>query len=600
MSKNKMSSQSIGQRLVSGLTSAQTARLLDVVFTLWDASKMDKLLTKIDQDTAVTLSRLLKSNPEGSLGPVVSSEKYAEQWRQLWWDWNAVIMEVGDEEGEYVEQDADWEPPYFDGTAVAEDLEKIALRMLPMVEKVYASGIEEADVFSGAFEELEAAIDGYPEWMGAEESECYLEPTSTQCLFKWEWLLASDKPNPATTFVERIYDIKNTLKTVGWNRETFVDFFMELPEKSQKQIYDHLISHRDDARWERVLNSTYSSWSEIYQAYSASFNPQAYLDNCRRLLSQDWKYGQPLIDDALARKDHANAAKFLQQTLTGYVNRYRRKTEDWQPKKDLLITASIYYHPASKTEIIQLLKNWIEVADYLNQDERAAALRLQLVIYENPYRWDTVAQVFREQECKFPTLANHLIAIWQTYTQDASVSRHYEQSEDHQDSWLMWLLQAGLDQTKGESWWAPKMKDWLIHLCQNAVQFKEQGEWISMLTGDIAELSPLSKQYPNLLEQIQPVKYGQGELAASRRQWLKNMHGEQLVPALMDAWKQNVAALVPDPSAASKSNYNEHACWLGVVQELHPAAYQQILTHWQTTHKRRRNLWKALTKQGLT
>jgi hypothetical protein len=599
MNKKKMSSQSIGQRLVSGLTTAQTARLLDAVFTLWDASKTDKLLTEIDQDTAVTLSRLLNSDPEESLGAVVSSEKYAEQWQQLWEDWNAIIMEVGDEEGEYVEQDADWEPPYFDGTAVAEDLEKIAIRMLPMMEKIYALDIQEADVFSEALEELEAAIGGYPEWMGAEEGECYLEPATTQCLLKWEWLLASDKPNSEIIFIERIFDIENTLKTIGWDQEAFVDFFLELPHKSQKQIYDHLVSNRTNARWEPVLNSNYSDWSKIYQTYSASFNPQAYLDTCRRLLSQDWKYGQPLIEDALAKKDYANASKFLHQTLTSYVNRYHRNKGDWQPEKDLLVTASRYDYPSSQTEIIPLLKSWIEVTDHLKQTEKAAALRLQLVTYENPYRWDSVAQVYREQEPKFPTLANHLIAQWQNYTLDASLSRHYEQPKNHQESWLIWLLQAGLDQSKGENWWAPKIKNWLLHLCKNAVQFKEQGEWVSMLAADIAELTPLSKQYPKLIAQIQSKKYGEGELDASRRQWLKKLHGEQLLPVLMEAWKQNVAALVPDPAAASKSDYNEHASWLGVVQELNPADYEQILNHWQKTHKRRRNLWKALQKQGL-
>jgi aromatic ring-cleaving dioxygenase len=120
-----------------------------------------------------------------------------------------------------------------------------------------------------------------------------------------------------------------------------------------------------------------------------------------------------------------------------------------------------------------------------------------------------------------------------------------------------------------------------------------------MLTGDIADFTSLSKQYPKLLVQIQFKKYGEGELDASRRQWLKNMHGEQLVSALMETWKQNVVVLVPDPAAASKSDYTEHACWLGVVRELNQADYEQILTHWQKTHKRRRNLWKALQKKGL-
>ena len=92
----------------------------------------------------------------------------------------------------------------------------------------------------------------------------------------------------------------------------------------------------------------------------------------------------------------------------------------------------------------------------------------------------------------------------------------------------------------------------------------------------------------------------QKELNTSRRQWLKDMHSDQFASMLIEAWKQNITALVPDPTTANKSDYTEHARWLGVVKELNPIAYQELLAHWKAVHKRRRNLWKALQQQGLT
>jgi hypothetical protein len=164
----------------------------------------------------------------------------------------------------------------------------------------------------------------------------------------------------------------------------------------------------------------------------------------------------------------------------------------------------------------------------------------------------------------------------------------------------MWLLQAGLDQTKGEAWFAPKVKAWLIALRQNSGQFKKQLGWIYLLTGDIAEFAPLAKQYPKLLQLIQSRESGRGELATSRRQWLTRLNGEQFAPVLMETWTQNIAVLVPDPATVEKANYSEHARWLDVCRELNPSAYQETLASWRVSHKRRRNLWVALQQQGLT
>jgi len=85
-----------------------------------------------------------------------------------------------------------------------------------------------------------------------------------------------------------------------------------------------------------------------------------------------------------------------------------------------------------------------------------------------------------------------------------------------------------------------------------------------------------------------------GRSVVSRQAWLKKMHADQFIPLIIECWKQNVVKLLPDPSNAHKSVYEEHALWLAVVKEQNPSAYQKVIDKWKIDHKRRKNLWKAI------
>src|SRR4029077_19889397 len=87
------------------------------------------------------------------------------------------------EEGDYVIKDADWEPPYFDPTALADDLEKIAKEMRPMLEPV-SRLIDDPVLFMKAADKIDDNIRSFPEWMGVEDC-CELGPHTTTCLLEW-------------------------------------------------------------------------------------------------------------------------------------------------------------------------------------------------------------------------------------------------------------------------------------------------------------------------------------------------------------------------------------------------------------------------------
>jgi len=149
-----------GKKLLEALTRDQTETLLDILADTGALLRLPEELRAVDSDLADTVQRLVgKADISAMNSPdeVVSNRKLLETWYDLWGRWNSHVCEVGDEEGDYVIKDADWEPPYFDPTALADDLEKIAKEMRPMLEPV--SGlIDDPELFMKAADEIEDNI----------------------------------------------------------------------------------------------------------------------------------------------------------------------------------------------------------------------------------------------------------------------------------------------------------------------------------------------------------------------------------------------------------------------------------------------------------
>jgi uncharacterized protein (DUF1697 family) len=589
-----MKFKTIGYRLMEAMTKDQIAHMLDAIFDLWDSRKIDDLLQKLNKDVATTLSRLVfsqTSSPER----ISSDEKYREEWEQLWGEWEELIYEVGDEEGRYAEQEHHWEEPYFDGYSLAVDLDKVAEKMLPILDKIYRLGIEDDNLFEEELSTIDYHIKEYPEWMSADHEGCYLHHAVTQCVLKWEWLASKS----AMTFVERMIEIEKRLNLIGLDRDTFTDFFDSLSEYDKKQVYEHITSNRTNSIWEERLNSSNSRWHQIYHSFSEIFNPDTYLDTCRALLHENWHYGLPLIDDLLKKNNHSEAEKVYEQTIVSYAGQTSRK--DWQPEACLLIFSLMYGYGSADDTVIKLLQDWIQVAGKLNMPSKADSLKLQIVTYQNPYHWDAVAKVFQEiNHHPFLSTAAKLIRQWQQFILTIDLGNSFRNDKEPDDCWIRWLMETGLDEGKNEKWFAKKIKTWLESFCRNpSTQFQKRQKYICILTRDICDIYALKKRHHNLYRIVSMGTSGYKGSVASRQAWLKKMHADQFIPLIIECWKQNVVKLLPDPSHAHKSVYEEHALWLAVVKEQNPSAYQKVIDKWKIDHKRRKNLWKAIRKSNL-
>ena len=135
---------------------------------------------------------------------------------------------MGGEEGEYAIKEEEWEPPYFDSTALADDLEKIAKEMRPVLEPV-SQLIDDPELFLKAAYQIDNNIGSFPEWMWAEES-CELGPDTTTCLLEWTWSAMEYKQKGTRQFLERMIKLDNDATYLQLDTKASLDFFASLPE----------------------------------------------------------------------------------------------------------------------------------------------------------------------------------------------------------------------------------------------------------------------------------------------------------------------------------------------------------------------------------
>ena len=164
----------IGQMLVKSLTSEQITDLLTVILSSSDLNLHMEKLEETDPDMAAAVKRILALGSDSKGGSkaklLASLKRTMESWESLWQSYDDIISQVGDEDGRYAVEDHHWEPPYFDGSSLAYDLEPIAEKMLTIMDEVYDE-VNDPDLFHNALEEIDVQIRSYPEWMGVEHGE---------------------------------------------------------------------------------------------------------------------------------------------------------------------------------------------------------------------------------------------------------------------------------------------------------------------------------------------------------------------------------------------------------------------------------------------
>lgn len=595
-------SKTIGSLLVDSLTSDQLICFLDSALHGINLEQLMHALKKVDLDIATSVQNIVERisrQPVKSSKEIrtVSDQKILESWNSLWRHWDDIVAEVGVEDGNYVVQEAHWEPPYFDSYQFAQDLEPIAHDLLGLINDAH-NLVNEPELFFDALEEISNSMLSYPEWMGIEHDDrLTLGKNSSRCVLSWYWLSAQKENNAGLSLLKWIDEMDEAYDLLELDENERIRFFTYLPKNITNEIYLHL--KNNDQQF--GLDNTYSVWHRINHVYEGIHDSVKYLETCERYIDQNWRYGYPLVKDATEKEDFKSAETNLVRTFSSFLKRgfgHSNESEnaEWYPES-FLLTNRFHQIFESPETICELMEIWALVSEKRGNQERNGSACLQSAILRNSEDWDRIIDEYKSilKFGTFPAL-QRLFCEWKDIM--AKRSMDLDGLKNKSDSWIHWLIDAEVDKNRNTKYFHQKLINWVNRLNKDENSFKSQWRMLARLTRDLPNNQALMKKYPTFVENVLPHE-DSSDLSKARKDRLNKLDMEDHMATITQIWKNQLYKILPDPSTSRKSDYTHHAGWMRALYELNPGNYQQVLNQWQKQHPRRRNLWRDMKARQL-
>ncbi len=597
----------VGDRLLAALTHEEVVQLLDVCFAAMSPEGQAEVLQHLEPDTRRTVGQILAPLPsegdrQAPQDTPVSMAKLAQTWSDAWQSWNRVIDDAAQEDGPYMEQEHDWEPPYFNTIAFVEDLEPVAEIMRPLVQMAFEDAWSPAVEFAAAMHEAEIEIaDAMPPWVEIHDG-FYLEGHMTTCLLMGEWWLAVGEGQDAFGFAQRIREWETQFKYVHLQDDAFLAFFMQLSEADQRLVFEGLSAHHQTSLWQASLDNSHAAWHRLYLHGIEQYAPERYLYTLRPTIPQQWQNGLPIIEDLVAKQDYTESLAVIEECLASML-RFALRGQVWHPEKTLLFPLISDWRPGDRSldHHKTLLDHYRQTAHGLGQADRANALDLQLKTFDHIYDWqimfdafNTIALPKKAQQALLQSWREHI--VFQAEPDSWSLER--EKGSD--TWWLHWLIDSVLDPRKGPAWFQNQLAAWLSRLAGKGKTSTADFVFLRLLSKDVTEMQGIKKHpYPKFYKTVIDPKYLGASDDKSRQYYLKQYASDDVGEQVMTYWQAHMQDWVPRPENAHQSDYTYHAEWMVALRELAPSTCDALLARWRVDHKRRRNLWKALDRVGL-
>ena len=578
--------------------------------TALDGPGRDRLLARLEPDTAAAVRRLLEPAPAGRTKSRrggrsrPSKAKVREQWDEAWDDWTAAISETCFEDGAYVVQDNDWETPYLDTSALADHLESVAARLVELLPRVVADQLDDepnpVEVFANSAEE--AGL-GLPEWFGEPDWYGLWGPAATTCLLRWEWLteLQSEgerRDGGPFAFLDRMRVAEARAERWRMDGAALVDFVLGLDEATQRAMLAGIEQDARGPHWDAVLDSPDSKWFALRRELAARWAPERHLALCRGRIAKDWTLAVPVLEDMVARETYDGAEGVIEEATRSFLS---GGAATWSPAEQLLVDHPARRHRGGpREELPRFLAFWATIAARTGRDELAAALRIQERTYEDWERWDPVLATFAEERAAgFGELAERLFADWRRLVTQRSAYLIRDGGSPTSGSWVPLLVDAARGGAERSAAFTRALRAWLDGAGRDSGAFWLARSWLELLTADLDDGAAVEAASPTLRGCLRAASGGRSELRASRRLWLTRLGAAAVLPDVIALWRRRADLLPPDPRANHESRYDDHAAWLAAVFELNRSAYAKVLVEWRRDHRRRSNLWRAVAARGL-
>ncbi len=373
-------------------------------------------------------------------------------------------------------------------------------------------------------------------------------------------------------------------------------FIDQLDEAGQKAVLEGIEGDRASEEWAHAFSSAYSPWFLIHQDLCGRWDQPRYLQACRDRLSQDWRLALPVLTELSTKGDFEGAAGIAEEAVRSLLR--LGEGETWDPLTSLLVrSAPEWFIDGRRAEVGRLFKGWLRAAEALGRVELAWALKMQLVTYTHQDRWDETLDEFKSiPSPRHEALRERLFSEWTSWLAAQCAGRLRNECTTPESGWIQGLAEAVDSGRDRAASFHRFLEQWLREAERTTEKLRRARPWAAMLTVDLDADGRLRRKYPALYRVLSVEATSDRSMAASRRRWLGRCKAKALLPQVIAFWERNVRKLVPDPAGAS---YDECAAWLAALEELDRESFASIVTKWTETHRRRKNLWKAVADWGL-
>jgi len=589
------------QKLIKGLTSGQIADLLMQILNEMSEEERRQFAGKLEPDIAEVFTSAVVSpkDVEETEEIPTTDAKFLQEFRSVAGDIHGIIMEVGDEEGEYILQEYHWEPPSFDPYKLAEDIDECAQKLLPMLERAASTGQEDENLFMDMCQAVTEMIEYYPDYIYTEEG-VFFNQAATECAVVWLDLHSETE----TQFLDKILELINADHCVSFEESVIQKVLVrQRPEEKRHKFYQAIGARIDsDKSFSKEVETPHTLWHNVNYKLAKEFDPRKRIAIAEKSVNEDWRKGLELVKVAVAEDDIERALDFCYKTINSYYRKGARRESDLEFNLQKTPIFNYYPNTSSETTISKLFGQWAELADKQGQTYQAELLRIHQVLHSDPGDWNAVKRVFQEAgEANTSTL----FSAWREYVLKYQQDSPFFSRIPQKTKWPAWLLDAGWKEEfdvfteKALSWLDKTMPKKGLRKIDNSkrMHILSKEELLPPQMTLVADLLALDShpEYKALASML-------GDECAlndcqSRKEWLRKTDTNKLTVAGLEFTRRNILSFIPSPENLSP-NYELAAGWLAAARETAPDVAFSVLQNWQVEHKRKRNLWRDLRTYG--
>ena len=590
-------------RLHDALSEDEIRHVLAAALQSLDEASWDRLQARIGTDTSATLRAVLdargKQRNERQQTIAPGRAKIAQEWKKLWSEWEDALSEVSREAGQYAQQDEPWEEPYLDTASLAADLERIAKQLRLLLPRVWDGGLDQDLSVVDVFEEAREAVEKVPEGI-IEGEPLEFGKEATGLLVDWEWRKAQRESISPFHFVDRLCALD-----VNLSGDPVQSFVKGLADREQQQVLKGITERRDMSPWAEALQRPHSVWFRLHAHLASTWDRTLYSSVALAHIDGDYTLALPLMSECLRTKAFADVLPLAERAARALLG--LRPEETWDPRRTLIVRtdAMKWTYSSEHANLVRLLETWGRAASALGQEELASALEIQTVVAQKRDDWDAVLAAFQAT----PARLEALFSDWRLDAAERSVGpdeADFDKSHETETpfNWVKALVDTTVltrtDASGARSLFLEAVRGWLAAIETTPADFERCRRSFALLALDVGTIAGLEKRYPQLHRQLAEVCGGQNQLDNVRRRWLDRLGATELPNDTIAFLSRNARLLIPDPGRGDGSNYDDCAAWVTAIMEIDRAPGQAVVRQWVVDHKRRRNLWAALAKRGIT